>query len=97
MTLRERGSRRRPVARLTAYTKRHDSARYLHVRTNIDIDDKLMAQAMRASGKPTKRAVVEEALELLVRLKRQEGIRSLRGKVQWDGDLEKSRASRVFD
>ena len=66
------------------------------MRTNIDIDDKLMAQAMRASGKPTKRAVVEEALALLVQLKRQAGIRSLRGKVQWEGDLEKSRANRVF-
>ena len=68
-----------------------------HMRTNIDINDKLMAEALRASGKPTKRAVVEEALKLLVQLKRQEGIRSLRGKVQWDGDLEKSRASRVFE
>ena len=67
------------------------------MRTNIDIDDKLMTQAMRASGKPTKRAVVEEALALLVQLKRQAGIRSLRGKVRWEGDLEKSRANRVFD
>ncbi len=39
------------------------------MRTNIDIDDRLMAQAMRASGRPTKRAVVEEALELLIRTK----------------------------
>ena len=67
------------------------------MRTNIDIDDRLMARAMRASGKPTKRAVVEEALELLVQVKRQAGIRKWRGKVQWDGDLEKSRANRVFD
>ena len=67
------------------------------MRTNIDIDDKLMTRAMRASGKPTKRAVVEEALALLVQLKRQAGIRSLRGKVPWDGDLQKSRASRVFN
>ena len=45
----------------------HKPAQYLHMRTNIDIDDRLMAQAMRASGRPTKRAVVEEALELLIR------------------------------
>ena len=67
------------------------------MRTNIDIDDRLMAQPMRASGKPTKRAVVGEALELLVRTKRQAGIRKWRGKVAWEGDLEKSRASRVFE
>jgi Arc/MetJ family transcription regulator len=65
------------------------------MRTNIDIDDRLMAQAMRASGKPTKRAVVEEALAMLVRARRQAGIRKWRGKIAWDGDLEASRASRV--
>lgn len=64
------------------------------MRTNIEIDDKLMAQAMRASGKTTKRAVVEEALHMLVQTKRQAGIRKWRGKVAWDGDLEASRASR---
>jgi Arc/MetJ family transcription regulator len=62
------------------------------MRTNIDIDDKLMAQAMRASGKATKRAVVEDALRLLVRTRRQAGIRSLKGKVEWDGDLDEMRA-----
>ena len=67
------------------------------MRTNIDIDDRLMARAMRASGKPTKRAVVEEALELLVQVKRQAGIRKWRGKVAWEGDIEKSRANRVFE
>jgi Arc/MetJ family transcription regulator len=66
------------------------------MRTNIDIDDKLMAQAMRASDKPTKRAVVEEALQLLVRTKGQTRIRKWRGKVAWDGDLEASRAARVL-
>jgi Arc/MetJ family transcription regulator len=66
------------------------------MRTNIEIDDKLMAQAMRASDKPTKRAVVEEALHLLVRTRRQAGIRKWRGKVAWDGDLDASRATRVL-
>jgi Arc/MetJ family transcription regulator len=65
------------------------------MRTNIDIDDKLMAQALRASGKPTKRAVVEDALRLLVRTQRQANIRKWRGKVAWEGDLAASRASRV--
>lgn len=67
------------------------------MRTNIEIDDKLMAQAMRASGKATKRAVVEEALQMLVQTKRQAGIRKWRGKVEWDGDLEASRASRDLE
>lgn len=65
------------------------------MRTNIDIDDKLMAQALRASGKPTKRAVVEDALRLLVRTQRQANIRKWRGKVAWEGDLAASRSSRV--
>lgn len=58
------------------------------MRTNIDIDDKLMAKAMKASrlDTKTKKAVVEEALALLVKSRAQEGIRRLRGKVQfWDG------------
>jgi len=61
------------------------------MRTNIEIDDKLMKKAMKASGAATKRAVVEEALEVLVGIKTQaEVIRNLRG-IGWDGDLEKSR------
>jgi Arc/MetJ family transcription regulator len=61
------------------------------MRTNIEIDDKLMKRAMKASGASTKKAVVQEALEILVRMKTQgDIIRSLRG-IGWDGDLEKSR------
>jgi len=55
------------------------------MRTNIDIDDKLMRQAMKATGAKTKKAAVEAALLLSVRLKKQEGIRKLRGKVVWRG------------
>ncbi len=65
------------------------------MRTNIDIDDRLMREAMRTSGARTKRAVVEEALRLLVRTKGQGGIRRLRGKVVWEGDLNVSRLERV--
>jgi Arc/MetJ family transcription regulator len=64
------------------------------VRTNIDIDDKLMTKAMRASGEKTKRAVVEKALRLLVQTQRQAGIRRLKGKITWDGNLDESRLSR---
>jgi Arc/MetJ family transcription regulator len=65
------------------------------MRTNIEIDDELMRQAMRSSGAPTKRAAVEEGLRLLIQTKGQVGIRRLRGKVKWQGDLETSRAGRV--
>jgi Arc/MetJ family transcription regulator len=67
------------------------------MRTNIDIDDKLMEQAMRSSGAPTKKAVVEEALRMLVRTQSQASIRRLRGKVKWEGDLDQSRRSRFIE
>jgi len=65
------------------------------MRTNIDIDDRLMRQAMRSSGASTKRATVETALRLLVETYGQTAIRRLKGKVRWDGDLEQSRRGRV--
>jgi Arc/MetJ family transcription regulator len=67
------------------------------MRTNIDIDDRLMREAMRASGQKTKRSVVEVALRLLVQTTSQTGIRRLRGRVDWQGDLDISRTGRVAD
>jgi len=64
------------------------------VRTNIVIDDDLMKRAMRASGAATKREAVERALQLLVRLNRQEQLRRLRGKLKWEGDLNAMRRDR---
>ena len=61
------------------------------VRTNIVIDDRLMAEAMRLSGARTKRQVVEESLRLMVRLKKQERVRAARGRIRWSGDLEAMR------
>lgn len=65
------------------------------MRTNIDIDDRLMRQAMRYSGTRTKKATVEAALRLLVETHAQTAIRRLRGKVRWEGDLDQSRRGRV--
>jgi len=65
------------------------------MRTNIVIDDKLMRQAMRATGLTTKRAVVEAGLRLLIQIRAQTGVRRLRGMVVWDGDLAEMRADRV--
>ena len=56
------------------------------MRTNIEIDDKLLSEAMRASGCKTKRATVEEGLRLLARKKAYRSILALRGKIHWDGD-----------
>ncbi|HXG88849.1 MAG TPA: type II toxin-antitoxin system VapB family antitoxin [Vicinamibacterales bacterium] len=67
------------------------------MRTNIEIDDALMAQAMKATGMPTKRAVVEASLRLMVQTRRQGRIRKWRGKIAWDGDLDAGRRSRVSD
>ncbi|MCC7198905.1 MAG: type II toxin-antitoxin system VapB family antitoxin [Gammaproteobacteria bacterium] len=61
------------------------------MRTNIVIDDQLIAEAMRLTGVSTKRQVVEDALRLVVRLKRQEQIRSSRGRMKWTGDLDAMR------
>jgi Arc/MetJ family transcription regulator len=61
------------------------------MRTTIEIDERLMRDALRCSGIETKRGTVEEALRLLIQVRAQAGIRRLRGKVNWDGDLSRSR------
>jgi Arc/MetJ family transcription regulator len=67
------------------------------MRTNIEIDDKLMSQAMELSEAVTKKAVVEEALRLVVQLDRQaRAIAKLWG-VGWEGNLDEMRASRFPD
>ena len=64
------------------------------MRTNIEIDDKLMKEAMRSANTKTKKETVEAGLRMLVRLKRQEGIRGLRGKVKWEGNVDELRQGR---
>ena len=61
------------------------------MRTNIVIDDDLMAEAMKLSRLKTKKAAVETGLKLLVQIKKQEQIKSLRGKLKWDDDLDAMR------
>jgi Arc/MetJ family transcription regulator len=67
------------------------------MRTNIDIDDRLMQQAMRSAGSRTKRAAVEAGLRLLVQTHRQAAIRKLKGKIRWVGNLEASRQGKAAD
>jgi Arc/MetJ family transcription regulator len=65
------------------------------MRTNIEIDDRLMRRAMRQSGARSKKATVEAALRLLADTHAQTAIRRLKGKVRWEGDLDESRRGRV--
>lgn len=65
------------------------------MRTNIVIDDALMARALKATGLPTKRAVVEAGLRLLLQVQGQQAIRGLRGRVRWEGNLDEMRRGRV--
>jgi len=64
------------------------------MRTNIVIDDKLMKDAIRATGAKTKREVVERGLKALVDLRRQEQARQLRGKITWEGNLDEMRTDK---
>lgn len=65
------------------------------MRTNVEIDDDLMAEAMKASGLKTKKAVVEEGLRHIIRKSEQlKAFEKLRG-IGWDGDLDVSRRSKT--
>lgn len=63
------------------------------MRTNIDIDDKLMADALKFTGLKTKKDAVHLALKTLVRLQKQAEIKKFRGKLKWEGDLEEMRSA----
>lgn len=65
-----------------------------NMRTNIVIDDKLMADALRVTGLQTKKEAVEEGLKTLIRLKKQADIRKLRGSLKWEGDLDEMRTDK---
>ncbi len=65
------------------------------MRTNIVIDDNLIQKAMRATGLHTKKAVVEAGLKLLIDVKAQAGVRRLRGKIKWEGNLDEMRTNRI--
>ena len=60
--------------------------------TNIDIDDKLMNDALKVTGLKTKKDAVELGLKTLVRLQKQAEIKKFRGKLKWEGDLNDMRS-----
>jgi len=61
------------------------------MRTNIVIDDRLMTDALKFTGLHTKREVVEEGIKALIKMKKQENIKSFRGKLLWEGNLDEMR------
>jgi len=64
------------------------------MRTNIVIDESLMSSALKVSGLKTKKEAVEEGLKLLVTLKNQSQLKLLRGKLNWQGNIEKLRSEK---
>lgn len=64
------------------------------MRTNIVIDDDLIAQAQELTGIQTKKGVVEEALRLLIQMHAQSQVRDLRGQLSWEGNLDSLRDGR---
>ena len=71
-----------------------DVVKVHRMRTNIEIDDKLMKDALRATGAKTKKEAVELGLRTLLDLRAQEKARELRGKITWEGDLNAMRTDR---
>lgn len=64
-------------------------------RTNIEIDDKLVKEGLKVTHLRTKKELVNYALEELLKRAKRKGILKFEGKVQWEGDLRQTRASRA--
>lgn len=62
------------------------------MKTNIVIDDQLMAEALKVSGYETKKEAVEQGLKLLVQRSKQQELRKLRGNISWEGNLDEMRS-----
>ncbi|NTW78511.1 MAG: type II toxin-antitoxin system VapB family antitoxin [Syntrophaceae bacterium] len=61
------------------------------MRTNVVLDDELMASALKVSGLKTKKDAIEEGLRLLIQVKSQKEIKRFRGKLKWSGNLDEMR------
>lgn len=67
------------------------------MRTNVILDETLVQQAKALTGIKTTRAVIDEALRLLIQLREQTQVRELRGKLFWEGDLAMLRETRSVE
>ncbi len=63
-------------------------------RTNVVLDDDLISKCQKATGINTRRALIDHALQELLRRENQKRILELKGKVRWEGDLETWRKAR---
>lgn len=67
------------------------------MRTNVVLNDELIRKAQQLTGIKTKKDVIHEALITLIRMREQAQVRALRGKLPWDGDLNRQRQGRDDD
>ena len=72
----------------------HKKRNHVSMKTNIDLDERLVSRAQKLTGLKTKKEIVNHALSELVRKKDQKSILRLKGRIAWTGDLEKLRESR---
>jgi Arc/MetJ family transcription regulator len=70
---------------------------YLKMRTNIDIDDDLLKKAIKLTGLKSKKEMVNHALGEVIKLEQRKQLRSLRGKVKWEGNLDEMRTYDKWD
>jgi Arc/MetJ family transcription regulator len=86
-----RPKRSLPNNQINVYDRTYQYTLEVDMRTNVVIDDDLMASALRVSGLRTKKDAIEEGLKLLVQVKSQKEIRGFRGKLKWTGSLDEMR------
>ena len=86
-----RPKRNLPNNQINVYDRSDKYTLEVDMRTNVVIDDDLMASALRVSGLRTKKDAIEEGLKLLVQVKSQKEIRGFRGKIKWTGSLDEMR------
>lgn len=67
------------------------------MRTNIVLDEALIEKAQELTGLKTKRAVVDEALRMLIQVYEQAEVRTLRGQLRWEGDIDAARLARISE
>jgi Arc/MetJ family transcription regulator len=69
--------------------------RMIMARTNVVLDEDLISKCLKITGIKTRRALIDHALRELLRHKRQKRILELKGKIDWEGDLESWRSARI--
>ena len=64
---------------------------FYKMRTNIDIDDNLLEEAIKLTGSKSKKEMVNRAMEEIIKVEKIKKLRSLRGKIKWEGNLDEMR------